>query len=423
MADDLGPKTLDQVAEAAEISPTDLSVQDQLRQTLSAELDVKLSKTGLQLPEGLPYDKWLGLIKTLFTFQKTVQWAIGDALLYGGSNYRDPAFDSGNRTTADRYSYEIVSKLTGYPVGQLYDIASVCRQVPISLRNEALSFSHHRAVRSLSPERQTHWLKTAADLGLSVEMLRYEIGVSETDGFKVLDIHTDERLLPPPTVQPDSEQPPVPSPKPKKWPKGLETHLTGFEMDALKVFAAEKHIDPDQAVRALVTIGLYASGHLQKVHSGESVFDAEVAYLIWLGERLFADRDKFTIERLSDDPLITDERERPPSPFPNISKSLIAQKDQYIKMCASILTKNPDLTVSNVQTSIGGNVPKKYAEHILAEAKKVVAATQTAPSNSDKAATEPNADGGTTAAEFEELMDMAEPENPDDLDPNVPAQE
>jgi hypothetical protein len=57
--------------------------------------------------------------------------------------------------------------LFGYTVDTLYNIGSVARRVPVSLRSEVLSFRHHQFVARLhdDPAAQRKWLAEAVEHG------------------------------------------------------------------------------------------------------------------------------------------------------------------------------------------------------------------------------------------------------------------
>jgi len=57
--------------------------------------------------------------------------------------------------------YEAALRLTGLDRTTLATYAYVARKVPSSLRNEQLSWEHHKAVARLEPHLQTKWLEIA----------------------------------------------------------------------------------------------------------------------------------------------------------------------------------------------------------------------------------------------------------------------
>jgi hypothetical protein len=351
-----------------------------------------LTATSLELPDGISSEDWLELVKTLFKSHKSMQWAIGDALVYG-----DKAFGHPDKPTD---VYANVSWATGYDIAQLYDIASVSRSVPTSLRNEMLSWSHHRAVRQFDTEKQKYYLNLAAECRLSVARLRYEIQHDEGSRMWPVGPMTEgERLLLPPALQlpvgPEKLTPEDPkpdkhrgSPSVAKSFKSLElkTHMTRLEISALEQFAKGKAIDTDIAIRALVTLALHSSGDLQHVaeHS-ESVTEVdaehEKSYLLYLGQTWFGDENKFPFDAENLPDLLG---------FINTSENTTksrtspAKVQEYIQTTARLLEQLPDMTAEDVQRNVGW-ITVSLAASILADARKLYEVRKEAKALKDKA--------------------------------------
>lgn len=131
----------------------------------SLELLAELERTGgiseiglhLNNPD-LPYTQFESLCVLLGRMHEAVRFAIGDAIILGQQLYGEEAFqalEALNLSEDARQEYVRVS-------------ARVAR----SRRRIGVSWSHHRAVASLEPAEQKHWLKKAADEGLSHHALR-----------------------------------------------------------------------------------------------------------------------------------------------------------------------------------------------------------------------------------------------------------
>jgi hypothetical protein len=335
----------------------------------------KLTATSLELPEGLSSEDWLELVKTLFKSHTSMQWAIGDALVYG-----DKAFGLPERPAG---VYQDVARETGYDIGTLYDIASVSRNVPTSLRNQMLSWSHHRAVRSFDSEKQKYYLDLAADCRLSVAKLRFEILHDEgTVQRHMLPMTEGERLLLPPPLQPPvGPEKPIPvnpapqkpeiSPSAAKSFKSLElkTHMTRLEISALEEFASGKKVDTDIAIRALVTIALHGTGDLQHVSEDEgkvstSDLECEKSYLLYLGQTWFGDESKFPFD--TENRPGWDGSSGKTDYETTKTKASSGNIENYIKSIASLLDQIPDMTAEDVQRNIGGITMEK-AYFILAQ--------------------------------------------------------
>jgi hypothetical protein len=113
------------------------------------------------IPEGdLEYPEWVAVGRSLGALGRGTQWWVGDWLLYGASR----------GIWGEKYAE--ASRITGYDVGSLRNMASLAAQFELSRRRDNLTWCHHAAVASLGLEEQDHWLDRAAAEGLSVADLR-----------------------------------------------------------------------------------------------------------------------------------------------------------------------------------------------------------------------------------------------------------
>jgi hypothetical protein len=127
--------------------------------TLELPHGARVCETGMQLLDlGIDIDQWSVIGLKLCEMHSGVQWAIGDWWAHGYRSYGERA-------------HKAVEKLP-YTRESLMNLGTVARRVPPSLRNEALSFSHHVAVAPLEHEDQEKWLRKAAGLKWSVKKLR-----------------------------------------------------------------------------------------------------------------------------------------------------------------------------------------------------------------------------------------------------------
>ena len=60
--------------------------------------------------------------------------------------------------------YDDLAAETGYDKQTLKNIKSVSEKVPPGVRNSELSYSHHREVAALPPEKQEHFLNKAVEV-------------------------------------------------------------------------------------------------------------------------------------------------------------------------------------------------------------------------------------------------------------------
>lgn len=119
------------------------------------------SRTGLEIDRGLKFDQWQRIGGVLRGIEGSIQFWIGDWIRYGEHEY------------GEKYSQAVEATNLDYQT--LQDAVYVAQNVPISLRNENLSFSHHRAVASLPQTSQKKWLDRAEREELSYRELRKRI--------------------------------------------------------------------------------------------------------------------------------------------------------------------------------------------------------------------------------------------------------
>jgi hypothetical protein len=93
-------------------------------------------------------------------------WAIADWLLTGAEII-----------PSKKKRYDEAEKITGMERATLQDMASVASR--ISVRNENLTFFHHRLVAKMKPAAQKKWLDYAEQRKLSVNSLRLELAKQE----------------------------------------------------------------------------------------------------------------------------------------------------------------------------------------------------------------------------------------------------
>jgi site-specific DNA-methyltransferase (adenine-specific) len=125
----------------------------------------KLTSTGLQITGEPTYDEWAAVGETLKFLESSIQFALGDWLRYG------------ERKWGEKYAQ--VSEETGRSEGTLRNYVSVANSVDLSLRNDKLTFDHHRFVAPLrlqdgapDVEKQRHYLDLAAKQELPASKLR-----------------------------------------------------------------------------------------------------------------------------------------------------------------------------------------------------------------------------------------------------------
>ena len=128
---------------------------------------LRLARNSLELPRGLSYEDWQGVVLQLAKWYESIEWWVGDALAYGENEYGECY-----------WQIEHALQEAGFTRtrGTLWNYASVSRRVPPSLRNEELSWSHHLEVAKIKdPDRQRDLLRRAAENGWKVRRLRAEV--------------------------------------------------------------------------------------------------------------------------------------------------------------------------------------------------------------------------------------------------------
>jgi hypothetical protein len=122
---------------------------------------VTVSMVGLTLPDDLPIAEWLEIVTRMERYGNAYRFCIGDALTFGRRVYGE--------------MYSQAEDETGMDYGRLSNYRYVAERVPLSLRNENLSWSHHYAVARLNPIEQAKWLRDAAEGVWTVSLLRLNI--------------------------------------------------------------------------------------------------------------------------------------------------------------------------------------------------------------------------------------------------------
>lgn len=94
---------------------------------------------------------------------RSAQFCLGDLINYAGKKYGS--------------TYDSWIEMTGLSIGTLTNIAQVARNIPMSLRQENLDFSHHMVIaQSVKTEAQRKvWIEEAARQRLSVRELTASI--------------------------------------------------------------------------------------------------------------------------------------------------------------------------------------------------------------------------------------------------------
>jgi len=128
---------------------------------------VVLSDLGMEVTEALSFEEWLEVGAKIGRVQRATGFMLGDWLVYGERRFGQRTFWP-DIPTADmiyRKVYEAAANLHGMDWQTLQTYAYVSRNVPLSLRNESLSWEHHKKVAKLKNDfEKTKWLNLAAEM-------------------------------------------------------------------------------------------------------------------------------------------------------------------------------------------------------------------------------------------------------------------
>lgn len=128
---------------------------------------VQLNRIGLQVNAELTFSEWEAMAERFGAAMSSAAFIIGDWLVYGEDHFhgqsRLPGFENSNVASSKVSGevYEAALRLTGLDRTTLATYAYVARRVPPSLRNENLSWEHHKTVAKLEPHDQSKWLQLA----------------------------------------------------------------------------------------------------------------------------------------------------------------------------------------------------------------------------------------------------------------------
>lgn len=147
---------------------------------------IQATPTGLILAKDLTFEEWSAIGKSFGTALQTAAWCIGDWMVYGerkwGNQLILPGADfdpKAKRISSDLYDKAIAS--TGLDRQVLKNYASTCRAFELPDRSESLTFSHHRLLAPLKPEKRAAWLKVTSKLPCSPSVKRLALSIRIAD--------------------------------------------------------------------------------------------------------------------------------------------------------------------------------------------------------------------------------------------------
>lgn len=121
-----------------------------------------LTRTSLQLPDGVEEEELLAIARLFGGIKHTSSFVLGDLFLYSQASYGDDFMVH-------------MQEATGLAHQSCENMLSICRRVRPSVRREELSFHTHAVVAPLKPNEQRHWLAETIKNGWTRQQLREEI--------------------------------------------------------------------------------------------------------------------------------------------------------------------------------------------------------------------------------------------------------
>lgn len=120
--------------------------------------DVRLDAVALHLPEDFALEDWRRVGERLRDTQQSLMWWVGDWLRYGERKHS--------------VTYAEAAELTGYKEQSLRTAVWLSGQFDVLMRNNKLTWHHHRLAASMPPSERAEALQRAADEGLSTRALK-----------------------------------------------------------------------------------------------------------------------------------------------------------------------------------------------------------------------------------------------------------
>lgn len=119
------------------------------------------TRTSLNLPVQMSFDDWLGVGAQLNEMEQSVQWWVGDWLIYGEATFAEKLAKA--------------AELTGYSIDRLKEARKVSAAYPADTRSENLGWTHYRAAVQLPPEQRANVIRQAEEQGWTTKDTRYAV--------------------------------------------------------------------------------------------------------------------------------------------------------------------------------------------------------------------------------------------------------
>lgn len=119
---------------------------------------VEITPIWLKVTTNISYDEWARLLSHLLHWEQSIQWWLGDLILYGENAYGE--------------LYAQAAEISGRSVSTLSNWMWVAGHVAPAQRRNDVRWTMHREIASLTPPEQDEWLDAAEDGGWTVEELK-----------------------------------------------------------------------------------------------------------------------------------------------------------------------------------------------------------------------------------------------------------
>jgi alkylhydroperoxidase/carboxymuconolactone decarboxylase family protein YurZ len=138
---------------------------------------IRLTDTGLEFAPGVTREDWVRVGEQLSAACKRMQFAIGDWMVYGDNTFsgqREMFGEMGRGVSST--IYDIAADITGLDRQTLRDYAYVARNVPPSLRKDALEYGHYKVLAKLPEPKRREWIALATQAATSDDSRAPSIG-------------------------------------------------------------------------------------------------------------------------------------------------------------------------------------------------------------------------------------------------------
>jgi hypothetical protein len=127
---------------------------------------ITLTPLGMVVSGTLTHEEWREIGKRLGRAARSAAFVIGDWLVYGEGRAAQgtlwPEIPAQDVIPSKLYDEAI--EVTGMDAATLINYAYVSKSIPKSLRNDHLSWEHHKKVAKVKdPQEKTRWLRIAAE--------------------------------------------------------------------------------------------------------------------------------------------------------------------------------------------------------------------------------------------------------------------